>query len=131
MSRPKKRLGLKITAGSLAAGIAFFWLYPTVIFAFEGKLKTEEIASARSPDGRFAISISKRAAIPVNELFDPAIVVTVRLLAGDERVLASQSVKLMEDSDLRAPAIRWSTNRVELLNFDQRQPRQLELPLPP
>ncbi len=129
MSRPKKRLSLKITAGILAVGIAAFLLYPTIVFVFEGKLKTEEVASARSPDGRFVLSITKRAAIPVNELFDPAIVVTARLVATDGRTVRQSSVQLAEDSDLETPTLNWLTNRVRIVGFDRRTKQELELPL--
>ncbi len=129
MSRPKKRLGLKITAGILAVGIAAFLLYPTVIFAFEGKLKSSEVAFARSPDGRFALSITKRAAIPVNELFDPAIVVTARLVATDGQTVRQLSVQLAEDSDLDTLTLNWQTNQVRIVGFDRRTKQQLELPL--
>ncbi len=96
----------------IAGGIILISLFflPSIISLKEGRLKYQTVFESVSPDGKHMLTISKRDAFPVNELFDPSTVVRIELSGASKSV---QKFKLREDSDLiTEPEVIWDNDTV-------------------
>lgn len=100
--------------------LAFFSL-SSVIVGIKGGFVPRHVYSVSSPDGRTTLIVTKRVTFPANEIFDPAIIVTVQLLdVASGRVIDSTKLELEEDSDLHEPHVEWTRESARVTGMDDR-----------
>lgn len=94
-------------------------LVPSADAWLKGRHKPVQVHRTISSDGTQEVITSSQVVLPASEVMDPAIIVTFSLrgIQGG-KVLASQQVKLEEESDLDNPLVIWSGGEVRISAFD-------------
>lgn len=114
----------------LFVGFALLLLAPTFFIGFEGGFKPQQVSFEPSPDGRFQLVVTKKAAFPANEFVDPSVVILAELrTTTNDNLLDSRRVVLIEDSDFSKPQVQWQTREVRISDFDRRQKQVITLNL--
>jgi len=100
-------------------GLFAFAVLPTAIVWALGGFQSREMFGSTSPDGRYRITIAKRAEFPANEFLDPSIVVHVTLSdVPSGKTLDYIGVGLWEDSDFGEPKADWTDGVVIVRDID-------------
>ena len=112
----------------LACVILTFLFPATVQVGITGGFFPRQIYSIPSPDGRTTLIVTQRAMFPLDELFDPASVVTVEIRdVASGRVLDSIRLELVEDSDLGKPNVEWTPEAARVTEIDHNSKRTFTL----
>ena len=125
-----KRILFKVGWLALALTTLFFFV-PTFIVALGKGFHWRNVSTEFSPDGRLQLFISKRIAFPANEWIDPSVIIRAELCdVTNSRVIMSEQVVLVEDSDFSTPLIKWNSNEVRVIEFDRRNHQTVTLRQP-
>lgn len=114
-----RRWLLPLVGGVLLLGLFAFAAMPTFIVWTLGGFMSREMFRSTSPDGRYRVTIAKRAEFPANEFLDPSIIVDITLSETNSgRTLDYISVGLWEDSDFGEPKADWAGGVVNVRDLD-------------
>lgn len=92
-------------------------------------IRPEVVQRALVPGGEYEVVVSKRYAWGLNEFIDPAMVVYVELRRG-EKLVGSERLELVEDSDWEEAHVFLEGTAVVVTGLDERTPRRLRFDLP-
>ena len=122
-----KRILFKVGWLALALTTLFFFI-PTFIVALGNGFHWRSVSTEFSPDGHLQLFISKRIAFPANEWIDPSVIISAELCrVNNGRVITSERVSLVEDSDFSIPVVEWKSNEVRVIRFDRRNNQTITL----
>lgn len=111
--------------------IAGAFTVPSVDAVMNGRHKPVQLYRSISSDEKYQITVTRRVALPANDVMDPAVVATFTLkehATGKE--LETQEVRIGKESALQEPLFLWSNSSVEVKHFDTLQERTLSFKRP-
>jgi hypothetical protein len=115
-----------ILLGVVALIIAGAFTVPSVDAVINGRHKPVHFFRNISSDEKHQITVTRRVALPANDVMDPAVIATFTLkdhATGKE--LETQEVKLAKESALQEPLVLWNGSSVEVKKFDALEDRTL------
>jgi hypothetical protein len=120
-----------ILLGLVVIIIAGAFTVPSVDAIMKGRHKPVQVFRSISSNEKYQIAVSRRVALPANNVMDPAVIATFTLkehTTGKE--LETQEVRIEKESALLDPLFLWSSSGVEVKQFDSLQERILRFGLP-
>ncbi|WAC21691.1 hypothetical protein OVA24_09865 [Luteolibacter sp. SL250] len=120
-----------ILLGVVALIIAGAFTVPSVDAIMNGRHKPVQLFRSISSDERHQITVTRRVALPANDVMDPTVIATFTLkdhVTGKD--LETQEVKIVKESALQEPLFLWSNSSVVVKQFDTLQERALSFKRP-